>query len=695
MNVTSAPEPGLRWRPAALGRTVLFVWLTAAALLAVTWMHTLTLIEASRISKEELAIRDLSNLARVSEEHASRTLRSTDQVVRFVKDRYLERGAAIDLVALSERGVLDSDIFNQIGVIDANGIYAHANRPITSRLDLSDREHFRFHVTRDLGELFVSKPVIGRATQRWSLQLTRRINLAGGAFGGVVVISVDTEYFTRFYGELQLGDRGVAALYGLDGIARARRVGLAESHGVNAVSSQMFRMIEAGQSSGHYRSRSVIDGVDRLYSYRKLADFPLVVVVGRDVSDVFLAHNRDKEGFVLQAGVVSALLLLLALAFTRHFLHMRNALEQQEVTQAQVAERTAQLNAVFSLSPDGLLTFDENHRVKYVSPAVQELLGTLGLNLTGLDEREFLAWLSGRCEPGAPRPLVFAGDVSGPPGTRQVLSLASPAKRVLEVSSRTVDVPSVSRILYLRDITHETEVARLKSEFLSTAAHELRTPMASIYGFSEVLETQPELDPATRQEFLGIIHQQSRNVAAILDELLDLSRIEARQGKDFKLAPLDARQWVTDTLKAFKLPEGRQPASVSLPDGPVWITGDISKLRQVLQNVLSNAYKYSPDGGGVTVGLAVLAEEQPLQLELRVTDKGIGMTPKEVKRVFERFFRADTSGKLPGTGLGMSIVQEIMRFHHGTVEVHSTWGVGTTVVIRLPVDGGGAHLRTA
>lgn len=695
MNTPGAPEPGLRWRPAALGRTVLFVWLTAAALLAVTWMHTFTLIEASRVSKEELAIRDLSNLARVSEEHASRTLRSTDQVVRFVKDRYLERGAAIDLVGLSDRGVLDNDIFNQIGVIDSNGIYAHANRAITFRLDLSDREHFRFHVTRDLGELFVSKPVIGRATQRWSLQLTRRINLAGGAFGGVVVISVDPEYFTRFYGELQLGERGVAALYGLDGIARARRVGSADSHSVNAASSPMFRMIEAGQSTGHFRSRSVIDGVDRLYSYRKLADFPLVVVVGRDVSDVFMAHNRDKEGFVLQASVVSALLLLLALAFTRHFLHMRNALEQQEATQAQVAERTAQLNAVFSLSPDGLLTFDENHRVKYVSPAVQELLGPQGLNLAGLDEREFLAWLSGRCEPGVPLLLAFPGDTGGHPGDRRVISLATPAKRVLEVSSRTVDVPSVSRILYLRDITHETEVARLKSEFLSTAAHELRTPMASIYGFSEVLETQPDLDPATQQEFLGIIHQQSRNVAAILDELLDLSRIEARQGKDFKLAPLDARQWVLDTLKAFKLPEGRQPATLSLPDGPIWITGDISKLRQVLQNVLSNAYKYSPDGGGVSVGMEMLAEAQPLQLELRVTDKGIGMTPKEVKRVFERFFRADTSGKLPGTGLGMSIVQEIMRFHLGTVEVHSTWGVGTTVVIRLPVDGGGAQLRTA
>ena len=676
------------WRPELLKRTVWFVWWTAALLIGLTWFHTFSLIESSRVSKEAETIRDLSNLARVSEEHASRTLRSADQVVRFVKDHYLEKGLRTDLVALAERGVIDTDIFNQFGIIDSNGIYAFANRPITSRIDLSDREHFKVHVAADSGELFVSQPLVGRATQRWSVQLTRRINLTDGGFGGVVVISVDPGYFTRFYGELKLGGQGVAALYGLDGVARARRVGALETHGVNASSSEMFRLIALGQMSGSFSNRSVVDGIERVYFYRKLAGFPLLVVVGRDVSDVFSAHERDKDGFMQQAWVLSALLLLFALAFSRHFWRMREALEKQEATQQQVAERTAQLNAVFTLSPDGLMTFDEHRRVKYESPAVAELLSTAGLSMVGFEERQFHAWLVSRCERGSgPRPLDSTQAGGDQPGSdNQVIILAHPAKRVLQLSARDGGAPSVSRILYIRDITHESEVSRLKSEFLSTAAHELRTPMASVYGFAEVLLAQPDLDPATQKEFLSIIHQQSQNIAAILDELLNLARIEARRGKDFKLAPVDCCQLVLEVLKQYKPPAGRDPVLATLPPDPVWLTADPGKMRQVLLNVLSNAYKFSAQGGDVSLSLDLRAHCAPPHVCIKVTDSGIGMTPQQVKRVCERFFRADTSGKLPGSGLGMAIVKEIMHLHHGTVEVNSVWGVGTTVELCLPLE---------
>jgi hypothetical protein len=112
--------------------------------------------------------------------------------------------------------------FNQVGIIDAKGIYVLANLPTTGKLDLSDREHFKVHVATNTGELFVSKPVLGRASGKWSIQLTRRITRANGEFAGVVVVSIDPGYFTRFYKELNLGSEGLAALYGLDGVARAQ-----------------------------------------------------------------------------------------------------------------------------------------------------------------------------------------------------------------------------------------------------------------------------------------------------------------------------------------------------------------------------------------------------------------------------------------------------------------------------------------
>ena len=117
-----------------------------------------------------------------------------------------------------------------------------------------------------------------------------------------------------------------------------------------------------------------------------------------------------------------------------------------------------------------------------------------------------------------------------------------------------------------------------------------------------------------------------------------------------------------------------------------WIRADASKLSQAVVNVLSNAYKYSPEGGEVSVSLRDGAKyQQPGRLGLRIKDTGIGMTPEQVARVFERFYRADTSGTIPGTGLGMSIVKEIVELHDGTVTVESTFGKGTSVTLWIPL----------
>jgi signal transduction histidine kinase len=244
----------------------------------------------------------------------------------------------------------------------------------------------------------------------------------------------------------------------------------------------------------------------------------------------------------------------------------------------------------------------------------------------------------------------------------------------------------VSQVLHMRDVTHEYEVDQIKTEFLSTAAHELRTPMASILGFAELLLTQ-EFEQTEQREFLDIIHKQSRNVASILDELLDLARIESRRGKDFQLTRLDLNDLTVETAKSFKCPEGRASPEVVVAGLPQWLLGDAGKLRQVLLNVLSNAYKYSPQGGPVTVVTDTVTVRGELpQARVRVTDHGIGMTPEQAEKVWERFYRADTSGKVPGTGLGMSIVKEIIELHRGSVSVHSAPGQGTCISICLPAD---------
>jgi PAS domain S-box-containing protein len=376
---------------------------------------------------------------------------------------------------------------------------------------------------------------------------------------------------------------------------------------------------------------------------------------------------------------------------------LKNTAQALSLRELHLREHVEQLNAIFDLSPDGFVTFDGDRCVKYVSPAFTDLTGLAESDVMAIDELGFSHKLAKLCLPYAAFPGLqalranlsrdrTAQDLLGAKpsdelrrSSRQVIELTGPSKRVLEVGLRESAAESVSQILYLRDITHETEVDRLKSEFLSTTAHELRTPMASIYGFAEVL-LQQKVNAAERREFLGIIYRQSELMTSILNELLDLARIEARQGKDFVIEPIAVHQLVVDVVSHFKLPAGRTAPKVEHPHTQMRVMADRKKAIQAMMNVLSNAFKYSTTG---PVGISI---EQVLgDVAIRVTDKGIGMTPAQAQRVGERFYRADTSGKVSGTGLGMSIVTEIMALHRGRVDIHSEPGSGTTVTLMFPL----------
>lgn len=664
-----------------------WIWLISCLLLVAVWVHVETLVKDGQSHEIAFAERDLANITRLSQEHANRTLRSADQVIRFVQARYLEIGARLNLKELTEKGVVDAEIFNQIGIIDAKGIYILANLPTTGKLDLSDREHFKVHVAADTGLLFVSKPVLGRASGKWSIQLTRRITRPNGEFAGVVVLSIDPGYFTRFYNELNLGKEGLAALYGLDGIARARKVGTREEFGTNAPNAKLFELIGQGTLSGAYRQKSVVDGVERIYHFRKVPQYQLAVTVGVDVKDLLANQNRAKVALRQQATFATLLIIALAFALTRYFRQIQRDLRARQVAAMAIQDRTEQLNAIFALSPDGFVTFDGDRRVKYVSPGFVRMTAGGEAELAGLSEHDFQAWIAKRCSESSER-LDFArlrskGSTSKS-DAMQTLEITGYGKRILKVCLRHSDSASVSQILYFRDVTHETEVDHMKSEFLSTAAHELRTPMASILGFSEVL-INLEVDAEAQRDFLGIILKQSQLMVKILDELLDLARIEARRGKDFRYSQVCLQDLATDLAKSFIPPAGRSPMELILPKQRLQVLADAGKLRQALLNVLTNAYKYSPDGGPVVLEIDTRSLPGAITRAcIHVSDQGIGMTPQQCERVCERFYRADASGKTSGTGLGMSIVKEIIDLHGGELAISSEVGFGTRVSICLP-----------
>ena len=368
---------------------------------------------------------------------------------------------------------------------------------------------------------------------------------------------------------------------------------------------------------------------------------------------------------------------------------------ERRAAESRLQDRTDQLNAIFSLSPDGFVSFDRQRRVKYVSPAFRRMTNLPDdAVLEGMDETSFSQQLAAQCSDELPFPGLSAlrsapASAQGvPPGqpqaARHLVEISKAGRRVLEVGMRLAETETVSQILYLRDVTHETEVDRMKSEFLSTAAHELRTPMASIYGFSELL-LSGRLPEARRRESMEAIHRQSRLMIAIVNELLDLARIDARRGKDFNLERIDVRALLQEAIANFQPPARRELPRLDAAFPDVAVAADRIKLLQAVSNVLSNAYKYSPGGGEVRVAMVMQADDSGRKMVgLEIQDHGIGLRPQERARVSERFFRADTSGKIPGTGLGMSIVKEIIELHGGRMEIESEYGEGTTVTLWLP-----------
>jgi signal transduction histidine kinase len=188
-----------------------------------------------------------------------------------------------------------------------------------------------------------------------------------------------------------------------------------------------------------------------------------------------------------------------------------------------------------------------------------------------------------------------------------------------------------------------------------------------------------------QREMLSTIHSQSQAMTHLLNDMLDIARIEAQAVGLYQMAlqPIGPRlQTLADTFISQDNPNKvTLVLSPNLPEVKV----DIAKLEQAIYNCLSNAYKFSPKRGEVTMRVTEVTHDKQRKVLIAIEDQGIGMTPGQLERVFEKFYRADPSGAIPGTGLGLAITKEIITHHGGTIEIESEYDVGTKVMLYLPV----------
>lgn len=370
-----------------------------------------------------------------------------------------------------------------------------------------------------------------------------------------------------------------------------------------------------------------------------------------------------------------------------HFVGVQNDVTARKDADDALLDWLARLDIVFTLSPDALVCFDNQGMVSYANTAAEKLFGRQVGALTGMSVGEFRQVVASLADPGHPfTPLVDPATAPPPPCGFQegIIHLQTPARCALHQTARQCEASTTSLILYFRDVSREVELDRMKSDFLATAAHELRTPMSSIMGFSELLLMR-NFDVERTRDMLTTINRQAQRLTSLLNDLLDLARIEARKGDSLRLEVHPLADLLRDALAAFHIPDGRHHLETRIPDPLPHLRVDRDKFQQALLNLLSNACKFSPEGGPIEVEVFDLHPDGLALAGITVRDHGIGMREEDAAHAFERFYRADRSGHIPGTGLGLSLVQEIMSLHGGRASLNSKPGEGTSVTLWFPV----------
>jgi signal transduction histidine kinase/DNA-binding response OmpR family regulator/HPt (histidine-containing phosphotransfer) domain-containing protein len=673
------------------------VVLLLVSLLAVVWSSVVWSHYSSEDSEIDSMRRQGQALALLFAAETSTTFQSVDHALKDVRNTWVQRRTALADATAVHRHFLENLIL-QIAIVDTQGYLAYSSLGMPKTpLFLGDREHIRVHQDGLLDKLFVSRPVKGRVSGVWSIQLSRPI-FEKGRFAGVIVVSVNPNYFVNFYDKADLGRHGVAVMVRDTGDIMVRS-GEQDKYVGQVVEIASLPFSQPGASlQGSYRGLGRLDGVERLFNYVRLPDYGLILLIGPSIEERLAPVHRQQRQRLIASLIVTVVTLLMAwqlwTILTRKYI-VEQALRESQI---RLQGSHALLQKLSQHVPGMIFQYrrfpDGRSMYPYVSEGVQAVYGVSPQQMgqEGLPARAYLLpedrdalkasitdsartlqlwqheyrvnlpqrglrWLSGRAQPERldDGSTLWHGFISDITDIKAIETALNAAKESAEAANRS------------------------KGEFLANMSHEIRTPMNAIIGMSH-LALQTELS-ARQRNYIEKVHRAGTNLLGIINDILDFSKIEAgkmaMEAVAFRLE--DVMENLAGMLGLKMEDKGLELLFDTGSQVPTALVGDPLRLGQVLINLANNAVKFT-ERGEIVIGVRTLAQtDASVELHFWVQDTGIGMTPEQCARLFQSFSQADssTTRKYGGTGLGLAISKSLVERMNGRIWVHSTPGQGS------------------
>jgi signal transduction histidine kinase/ActR/RegA family two-component response regulator len=660
----------------------------ALLLLGFVWAGTYFYLQLDRTKSEQAALANTASMARVFEEDVARSIKDIDKTILFIRKAYVADPKGFDLPAWTSNAYLLHDLTVQIALIGPNGFLLSTNvarQP--DPMDLSDREHFRVHLNGQEDTLFVSKPVLGRATGKWTVQLTRKILMPDGSFGGVIVASLDPYYLSKFFEQTDLGKRGVISLIGEDGIIRARGGLSADSLGKSIADSSFFGTVKSAVT-GHMTGINPLSDERQYLSFRHMRDFPLIVAVAQSETEVLAEYSETRRIFLTIASGLSVIICVVMILGVTHEVRLLRAQAAERASDARAQRKTTELAATLSHMSQGIAMIDADDRIRVINDPAIAFLGLAS------DTRE------GFPLPDTARTLLTDRSEVTHPGNASSHEVTLATGTILDVEATSLN--DGGQLYTLTDITawkrNETVLAeardraeagaRARTAFLATMSHEIRTPLNGVIGMTQLLEGCD--DAVERTTYLRTMRRSAEHLLQIIEDILDMSKLEADR-MVLETIPFDISDILRSTTEIV-MPRARDKGIVLrshiAPNVPAVLLGDPARLRQILLNLVGNAVKFT-DHGHVAINASILAHEpgaSQIKLRVAVADTGIGIAQENISGLFREFSQLDGSitRRFGGTGLGLAISRKLLEKMGGTVSVESREGQGSTFTITIP-----------